>query len=116
MSEIIKEYSENETIQNKATFFESLFIIIHKENGVLKEENTLIIEENITLTKNNSSLTEEVEYLKQIIANKDREIKFNENKSWDANKSDKKIGAITVDGRGIKKTSLVSILKRSATI
>jgi hypothetical protein len=43
-------------------------------------------------------------------------MKFNENKSWDANKSDKKIGAITVDGRGIKKTSLVSILKRSATI
>ncbi len=44
------------------------------------------------------------------------QIKFKENRSCDVNKSDRKIGAITVDGRGIKKTSLVSILKRSATI
>ena len=43
-------------------------------------------------------------------------IKLSENKSWVPNKSDKKIGAITVAGRGIKNISFVSILKRSATI
>ena len=43
-------------------------------------------------------------------------MKFNENRSCVANKSDKKIGAITVAGRGIKKISLVSILNKSANI
>ena len=44
------------------------------------------------------------------------QIKFNENSSCVANRSDKKIGAITVAGRGIKKISFVNILKRSASI
>ena len=44
------------------------------------------------------------------------QIKFNENRSCVPNNNDKKIGAITVAGRGIKKISFVSILKRSATI
>jgi hypothetical protein len=43
-------------------------------------------------------------------------MKFNENRSCVANKSDKKIGAITVAGRGIRKISLVSILNKSANI
>lgn len=43
-------------------------------------------------------------------------MKFNEKSNWVANKSDKKIGAMTVAGRGIKKISFVSILKRSAKI
>jgi hypothetical protein len=43
-------------------------------------------------------------------------IKFNENSSWVANKSDKKIGAITVAGLGIRKISLVNILNKSARI
>ena len=44
------------------------------------------------------------------------QIKFNENRSWVPNKRERKIGAITVAGRGIRKISFVSILKRSATI
>jgi hypothetical protein len=44
------------------------------------------------------------------------QIKFNENSNCVANKSDKKIGAITVAGRGIKKISFVSILNKSAKI
>ena len=44
------------------------------------------------------------------------QIKFRLNKSWTENNDDKKIGAVTVVGRGIKKISLDNILKRSATI
>tara|TARA_B100000787_G_C16173249_1_gene287626 strand:- start:1017 stop:1190 length:174 start_codon:yes stop_codon:yes gene_type:complete len=44
------------------------------------------------------------------------QMKFNEKSSCVPNNNDKKIGAITVAGRGIRKISLVSILKRSATI
>ena len=43
-------------------------------------------------------------------------MKFREKSNCVANKSDKKIGAITVAGRGIKKISLVSILNKSAKI
>jgi len=43
-------------------------------------------------------------------------MKFKLNTNWIENNNDKKIGAATVVGRGIKKTSLVSILKRSASI
>jgi hypothetical protein len=42
--------------------------------------------------------------------------KFNENKSCVVNNKDKNIGADAVLGRGIKKISFVSILKRSAMI
>lgn len=44
------------------------------------------------------------------------QIKLRENSSCVPNKRDKKIGAITVAGRGIRKISLVNILNRSATI
>jgi len=44
------------------------------------------------------------------------QIKFNENNSCVAKSNDRKTGAIVVVGLGIKKTSLVSILKRSASI
>ena len=44
------------------------------------------------------------------------QIKFNEKRSCVPNSNDKKIGAITVAGRGIKNISLVSILNKSATI
>jgi hypothetical protein len=43
-------------------------------------------------------------------------MKFNEKRSCVAKRSDKKIGAITVAGRGIKKISFVSILNKSASI
>ena len=43
-------------------------------------------------------------------------IKFKENSSWVVNRRDRNIGAITVDGLGIRNTSFVSILKRSASI
>ena len=42
--------------------------------------------------------------------------KFKEKRSCVANSSDKKTGAITDEGRGIKNISLVNILKRSANI
>ena len=42
--------------------------------------------------------------------------KFKENNSWDVNNNDRKIGAITVAGLGIKKISFVSILNKSAKI
>jgi hypothetical protein len=44
------------------------------------------------------------------------QIKFNENRSCTPNSNDRKIGAITVAGRGIKNISFVSILNKSATI
>ena len=44
------------------------------------------------------------------------QIKFNEKSNWATNNKDKKIGAMTVAGRGIKKISFVNILKRSARI
>lgn len=44
------------------------------------------------------------------------QIKLSEKRSWVPKRSDKKIGAITVAGRGIKKISFVSILNKSATI
>ena len=44
------------------------------------------------------------------------QIKFRLNKSCTENNSDKKMGAVTVVGRGIRKISLDNILKRSATI
>lgn len=43
-------------------------------------------------------------------------IKFNEKSSCEANRRERKIGAITVAGLGIIKISLESILKRSAKI
>ena len=43
-------------------------------------------------------------------------IKFKLNSIWVASNKDKKIGAATVVGLGIKNISLVSILNRSATI
>lgn len=42
--------------------------------------------------------------------------KFRENSNWVAKSNDKKIGAITVAGRGIKKISFVNILNKSARI
>jgi len=42
--------------------------------------------------------------------------KFNENSNWVAKSRDKKIGAITVAGRGIRKISFVNILNKSASI
>ena len=44
------------------------------------------------------------------------QIKFKLNKTWAASNKDKKIGAATVVGLGIKNISLVSILNKSATI
>jgi len=44
------------------------------------------------------------------------QIKFNENSNCTPKSNDRKIGAIVVAGLGIKKISLVNILKRSATI
>ena len=44
------------------------------------------------------------------------QIKFKEKSSWVPNSNDKKIGAITVAGRGIRKISFVSILNKSAKI
>jgi hypothetical protein len=43
-------------------------------------------------------------------------MKFNANKTWVENNSDKKIGAITVVGRGIRKISFVKSLNKSANI
>tara|TARA_B110000503_G_C7143916_1_gene412095 strand:+ start:397 stop:528 length:132 start_codon:yes stop_codon:yes gene_type:complete len=43
-------------------------------------------------------------------------MKFNEKSNWVVNSKERNIGAITVLGLGIKKISLVSILKRSASI
>ena len=42
--------------------------------------------------------------------------KFSENNNCATNNRDRKIGAITVAGRGIRKISLVSILNKSAKI
>lgn len=42
--------------------------------------------------------------------------KFKEKSNCEVNNKDRKIGAITVAGRGIKKISFVNILKRSASI
>jgi hypothetical protein len=42
--------------------------------------------------------------------------KFKEKSNCEVNNKDRKIGAITVAGRGIKKISFVNILKRSANI
>lgn len=42
--------------------------------------------------------------------------KFSEKSSWEVKSNDKNIGAITVEGRGIKKISFVNILNRSARI
>lgn len=43
-------------------------------------------------------------------------IKFKLKTNWIENNNDKKIGAATVVGLGIRKTSFVNILKRSASI
>jgi|TARA_B110001469_G_C9425410_1_gene216596 hypothetical protein len=42
--------------------------------------------------------------------------KFKEKSSCEVNNKDRKIGAMTVAGLGIKKISFVNILKRSASI
>lgn len=42
--------------------------------------------------------------------------KFSANRSCVTKSNERKIGAITVEGRGIKKISLVNILNRSASI
>jgi hypothetical protein len=42
--------------------------------------------------------------------------KFREKRSWVPKSNERKMGAITVAGRGIKKISFVSILNRSAKI
>ena len=44
------------------------------------------------------------------------QIKLRENKSWVAKSNERKMGAMTVAGRGIKKISLVNILNKSAKI
>ena len=44
------------------------------------------------------------------------QMKFSEKRSCVANRSDRKIGAITVAGLGIRKISFVSILNKSASI
>jgi hypothetical protein len=43
-------------------------------------------------------------------------MKFSENRSCVLNNKDKKMGAITVAGRGIRNISFVNILNKSATI
>jgi hypothetical protein len=71
MSEVIKEFSEGEILQNKALFFESLFFMSHKESAVLKEQNTVLKEQNTGLNEQKLLLTEELESLKQIIRKKE---------------------------------------------
>ena len=59
------------------------------------------------------SIIESTESTKNILG---PQTKFKENSNWVAKSSDKKMGAITVAGRGIKKISFVNILNRSASI
>ena len=44
------------------------------------------------------------------------QMKFIENNSWEQNNNERNIGAAAVDGRGIKKISLLKSLNRSARI
>lgn len=58
-------------------------------------------------------IIESIESTKNILG---PQIKFSANNSCVTKSSDKKIGAMTVEGRGIKKISFVNILNKSAAI